>query len=297
MPKSHPGLFADIGKRVNDLLTKEFPSEKQESKVSWKGQPNTETTLETSFVQRKDGTILGVFAPKYKRKEWGTTFSAEINTRKEVKVEAVAEDLLNVDGLKTTITGNSKSGENFGDFGIEYKHEMATVTASVDYGKAAGSTVKASAVIGARGVSLGARTEYFFGGESELKELTTTLSYASPEFDMTAFGRIISQNDEDKNEVGATYFHSIRPDWRVGGEAVFDTANTDAKPKLTFATQYQMHPDTTLKGKFDTAGKLGISFQQKYNKNATVTIASTIDTNNLGAKNSSTYAFTLALND
>jgi len=28
MGKDHPGLFADLGKRVNDLLTKEFPSEK-----------------------------------------------------------------------------------------------------------------------------------------------------------------------------------------------------------------------------------------------------------------------------
>jgi len=32
MGKDHPGLFADLGKRVNDLLTKEFPSEKQENK-------------------------------------------------------------------------------------------------------------------------------------------------------------------------------------------------------------------------------------------------------------------------
>jgi len=297
MPKSHPGLFADLGKRLNDLLTKEFPSEKGENKVSWKGSPNRDTTLETSIVQRKDGTIVGTFAPKYNHREWGTTFSAEINTRKEVKVEATAEDLLSVDGLKTTVTGYSKGTENFGEFGVEYKHEMATVTASVDYGKAIGSTVKASAVVGSQGVALGAKTEYFFGGESELKDLTTVLSYGAPEFDLTAFGRIQSQNDEDKNELGASYFHRVNADWQVGAEAVFETANTDAKPKLTFGTQYIWNPETIVKAKFDTAGKLGLSLQQKWNKNAKITIASTIDTNNLGGKNAATTSFTLALND
>jgi len=207
------------------------------------------------------------------------------------------QDLLNVDGLKTIITGYSRGVENFGNFGFEYKHELATVAASVDYGKPAGSTVKASAVIGSQGIALGASAEYFFGGESELKELTTVLSYASPEFDLTGFGRIQNQNEEDKNELGATYFHRVNPDWLVGAEATFETANTDAKPKLAFGTQYQLNSDTILKGKFDTAGKLGLSYQQKYNKNVRLTLAATIDTNNLGGKNSSSFGLTLSLND
>jgi len=297
MPKEHPGLFSDLGKRVSDLLTKEFPAEKQENKFSWKGQATNDVSLETIFTQKKDGSILGSFAPKYKYKDWKTTFSADINTKKEVKAEVSVEDLLNVDGLKTTVTGFSQGSENFGTLAVEYKHEMATVTTSVDYGKANGSTVKASAVIGAQGIALGASTEYFFGGESELKELTTVLSYGSSDFDITAFGRIQSRNDEDKNELGATYFHRINTDWQLGAEAIFDTANTDAKPKLTFATQYQLQKDTILKGKFDTAGKLGLSYQQIYNRNAKLTLSSTIDTNNMGAKNSSTFGFTLALND
>jgi len=295
MGKEHPGLFGDLGKRVNDLLTKDFPSEKQENKLSWKGKTTNDVTVETSFFQRKDGSILGIFAPKYKHKDWNTTFLVDVNTKKEVKAEVSAEDLLGVDGLKTTLTGFSKGNDNYGNLGVEYKHELATVTASVDYGKASGSTVKASAVIGAQGIALGASTEYFFGGESELKELTTVLSYSSDEFDITGFGRILSQSDEDKNELGATYFHKINKEWQVGAEATFETANTEAKPKLTFASQYKLQNDTVLKGKFDTAGKLGLSYQQQFNKHSKFTLSSTIDTNNLGGKNSSTFGFTLSL--
>jgi len=297
MGKEHPGLFNDLSKRVYDLLTKEFPSEKQENKFSWKGQANNEVTLETSFVQRKDGSILGVFAPKYKHKEWKTTFSAEINTKKEVKAEVAVEDLLKVDGLKTTLTGISRGNDNFGTLGVEYTHEMATICASVDYGKVNGSTIQGSAVIGTQGIALGASTEYFIGGESELKQLTTVLSYSSQEFDFSGFGRIQSRDEEDKNELGVTYFHKINPNWQVGAEAIFETSNPEAKPRLTFASQYEFNKDTVFKGKFDTTGKLGISYQQKYNKNAKLIISSTIDTNNLGGKNSSTLGFSLAVND
>jgi len=214
--------------------------------------------------------------------------------KKEVKAEVSAEDLLSVDGLKTTLTGFSRGNDTYGNLGVEYKHELATVTASVDYGKASGSTVKASAVIGAQGIALGASTEYFFGGESELKELTTVLSYGCDEFDMTGFGRILSQSDDDKNELGATYFHKVNRDWQVGAEATFETANTESKPKLTFASQYKLQEDTVLKAKFDTLGKIGVSYQQQFNKYSKFTLSSTVDANNLGGKNSSAFGLSLS---
>jgi len=64
MGRDHPGLFADLGKRVNDLLTKEFPSEKQENKFAWKGQANNEVTLETTFLQKKRWLYIGNIYPK-----------------------------------------------------------------------------------------------------------------------------------------------------------------------------------------------------------------------------------------
>jgi hypothetical protein len=64
-------------------------------------------TFETNFVQRKDGSILGTLIPKYVYKPWGATFSAEINTKKEVKAEVSVADKI-TPGLKTTLTANSR---------------------------------------------------------------------------------------------------------------------------------------------------------------------------------------------
>jgi len=299
MVKNHPGLFKDLGKRANDLLTKDFPSEKGENKLEWKGEADYNVTLQTSLVSKRDGTV-GTFTPKYKHKEWDTTFSAEITTDKDVKVEVVTEDLLNFDGLKTTVTGNSKGKDRFAEFAIEYKHDMATVTGSVDYGKTSGSTIKSSAVIGSQGLALGASTEYLIGrSESELKELKTVLAYGNDDFDITASGTM-KQNqgkNPDKNELAASYFHKVNSGWLVGAQTTFDTSNSDAKPSLVFATQYRVQPDTVVKAKMGTDGKLGLSFSQKYNKFAQINISSTVDTNSLGGKNSSTFGFTLSLND
>jgi len=290
----NPGLFKDLNKRTSDLLTKEFPSEKSENKVEWKGETSNNVSLETSLLQKADGSILGTFTPKYKYKPWGTTLSAELKTSRDFKAEAVVDEQI-LPGLKTTVTGESKGEDLFSTFAVEYKHELATVTASADYGQAAGSTLKATTVVGSQGFSVGGSAEYFFGAttDSLLKELHTVLGYSTDEFDIAAFGKL--QNEKDANILGATYFHKVNSDLSVGTEVSFDTANTEAKPKLVFGTQYRLEADTVLKGKFDTTGKLGLSYQQKFSKNSKLTISSTIDTNNIGAKNSSTLGFTLSL--
>jgi len=289
-----PVLFKDLNKRASDLITKEFPSEKSENKVEWKAETSNNVTVETTLVQKADGSVLGTFAPKYKYKDWGSTFSVELKTNKEFKATVDVEDQF-APGLKTTLSGESKAEDLFGTFGVEYKHELATLTASVDYGQAAGSNLKASAVVGSQGFSLGASTDYFLGASNDsiLRELHTVLGYSSDEFDISAFGKL--QNEKDANILGATYFHRVNPDLQVGTEVSFDTANPEAKPKLVFATQYRVEADTVVKAKVDTLGKLGLSYQQRFSKGAKFTVSSTIDTNNLGAKNASTFGVSIFL--
>jgi hypothetical protein len=290
--------FKDLNKRLSDLITKEFPGEKQENKVVWTGTTANNVSFETNFVQRKDGSILGTLIPKYVYKPWGTTFSAEINTKKDVKVEvAVAEKL--APGLKTTVTANSKADGNFGTLAVDYKQEHGTLSIAADYGKQNGSLVNAAAVVAHQNWSIGAKADYLLGitTDSDLLEFQANLGYSSDEFDVQAFGRVKSLGEEDKHELGATYFHRINNDLSVGTEVVFDVSASGAnKPKLTFASQYRLENDTILKGKFDTEGRLGLSYQQKFSRNAKLTIGAAIDANNLN-KNSSTFGFTLNLSD
>lgn len=289
---STPVLFKDLNKRVNDLLTKEFPVE--EKKFEWKGTAVNNVTIDTNFVQKGDGAVVGTVTPSYKYKPYGLTLLAEVNTKRDVKLETTLENQI-ADGLKVVATAESKGDSSYATLSTEYKHPYASLTTFLDFGKPKGSTLRGTTVFGSQGVSLGLSAEYFVGNTdaSELRTFQATVAYNTKEFDVSAFGRLIA--DKDKNELGGSYFHNVNSDLAVGTEVVFDTTNADSKPKLTLGTQYKVNEDTTFKGKFDTAGVLGLSFAQKFNKNSKLTLGASVDTNNLSGKNSSTLGFTLSL--
>jgi voltage-dependent anion channel protein 2 len=296
-----PVLFKDLVKRSDDLLTKEFPSDKSENKLEWKGEEKNNISQDVTLTQKSDGSILGVFAPKYKYKEYGATFTGELRTNREFKVEVGLEDMFSkVKGLKTTLSAETKGEDLVDTLSVEYKHDYAAASTSFDYGQSNGSTIKASAVVGistatTSGIQLGTSVDYFLGSNSDsiLKEIQGQLTYGTPEYDIGVFGKI--QNEKDSSILGAKYFQKVNSDLSVASEVSFDTQNADAKPKLSFGSQYRLDADTYVKGRFDTAGKLGLSWNHKVGGNAKLTVAATLDTNNLGAKSASTFGFTLSL--
>jgi len=288
-----PVFYKDLNKRSSDILTKDFPSEKKENKVDWKGETSSQVSFETSLLQKADGSMLGTFTPKYRLREWNTTLTAELKTNRDFKAEMAIDNHF-TPGLKTTLTGESRGEDLVGTVGIEYRHELATFAGSVNYGQTGGSTIKVSTVVGSQGVQLGADFDYFLdaaGNDSALK-FNATASYSTPEFDIGAFGKIL--NGKDSNILGANYFQRVNSDVCVGAEISFDTQNPDVKPKLTAAAQYLIDADAVCKGKFDTNGKLGLSYSQRF-KSSRLVVASTIDTNNLSGKNASSVNFNLSL--
>jgi len=288
-----PLFYKDLNKRANDLLTKEFPSEKKESKVDWKGETGSNVAFETSLTRRNDGSILGIFSPKYRVRDWNTNLTAEVKTNRDFKAEVEVNDQF-VPGVKTTITGESRGEDLVGTLGVEYRHEFTAFTASADYGQSSGSTVKASTVVGYQGFQLGSAIEYFFGSTSDstIKEFAATATYGTDEFDVGAFGKIYPERDS--NILGGFYFQRVNTDLSVGAEVTLDTQNVDTKPKLTTAAQYRIDNDASIKTKFDTAGRVGLSYQQKF-KTSRLTLSATVDTNNLHKENSSNIGFNLSL--
>jgi len=296
-------LFKDINKRSNDLLTRDFPSEKQESKVEWKTTAPNNTSFTTTFVKKKDGSVVGTAAPKYIFRDWNTTFTGEVNTKRELKAEVEVNQPAEVSGLKVTGTAQSIGDDHFGTLALQYQHELASLTASADYGKSKGSTLKGSVVTGHQGFSLGASCEYFVGhsSDSDMKEFEGALNYSHADFDVRAFAKMNTREEDDKNILGASYYHKVLPrdgkQLAVGAEVTYEHRDRDSKPELAFGAEYQWERDTVLKGKIDTAGSLGFSYKQKFSDRTSLTISSTVDTHNLANKNAASVSFSLNLMD
>jgi voltage-dependent anion channel protein 2 len=284
-----PVLFKDLEKRSNDLLTKEFPSDKSENKFEWKGETGSKTTQEIVLTQKSDGSVSGTFNAKYKHTEWGSTFTTELRTNREFKTEVAVEDQL-TKGLKVTVSGESKGEDIIGALGVEFKHEKAALTTSADYGQS-GANLKGSLVVGHNGFQLGGSAEYHLGNsESNLKEVQTQLTYGTEEFDLGAFAK--QSFEKDSTILGVQYFQKVNTDLSVGAKASFDTQSAESKPTLLFGASYKLDDTTFVKGKFDTNGKLTTSWNHKLNKSAQLGVGATFDTSNLGPK-SSVFGFHL----
>jgi len=288
-----PVFYKDLNKRENDLLSKDFPSERRENKVDWRGETSSDVSFETTLTQRSDGSVLGTFSPKYNVREWNTTLAAELKTNRDFKAEVVINNHF-TPGLRTTITGESRGEDLVGTVGVEYRREFAAMTASINYGAAAGSTLRTTTVVGNNGFQVGAEFDYSLegtGNDSAIK-FNTVASYSTEEFDIGFFGKIL--NGRDSNILGANFFQRVNPHLSVGAEVAFDTQNPDNKPKLTGAAQYIIDPTAVFKTKFDTTGRLGLSYAQRFNSSR-LTVSGTVDTNNLTGKNASSVNFNLSL--
>jgi hypothetical protein len=287
-------LFKDQGRRLNRLLTNNFPSEKQEYRLEWSGKTSEPVLLETNFVSRKDGSFFGVLKPKMFKKHGNifTIFSAELSTKKEFKGELTVLNAV-TNGTKMTFSVQNNDEELFGTLGADYRHELASFNASVDYGKVKGSNVKASFSSGYEGFLFGGSSDYFIGQteDSELKELKAAVGYSAKDFDVSVFGRY---EGHDHNELGANYYHKLNETMMVGTEFVFDTAHSDKPPHLTFGVKHRFQPDANIKGKFDTNGKIGLSLKQRLGQNSSLIISSTIDMNMSSSKSASMFGLTFA---
>lgn len=292
-------LYADIEKRATDLLTKDFPSEKEEKKVAWTGTTANGVVFESSLVSKKDGSVFGTLAPKYKHAATGINFSGELTTKRDVKVEAKVQDVASVVGASATLTLQTQAAAKVSDpqqvfatAAVEYRHDNFAGNASVDFGKLEGSTVKAAASVGMQGFILGASTVYHVG-VAELKELDTSLSYQAYDFDVTAYGKLRSNDGRNENTAGFKYFHAYNSLISVAGDVSVDLTNLSKTPRLTVATVYKPDSYSTMKLKADSDGKIGLSLQQKLNQNTRLTLATTVDANNLNGKNAAQFGATL----
>jgi len=285
MTTKHPGLYADLGKKSSDLLSKEFPDR---NKVEVKTKTISGVSFEGNVTKNNDGSIYGSLYPKYKFGSHGITVGAQVDTKRAVKVEATVEDLL--PGLKSTLTGHGDS-ESI-TFDSEYKHEYLTLAGSVNVLGAQGNRFTASSVFGFDGFAVGLQAEYVY---DKWRTVNGIASYTNPDFVATLFAR--ANNQASTNIIGLTYHQRLNSRSAVAAEASFDVNKTTESPKITVGGSYDLDPSTTTKARVDTEGRISLSYAQRLNKYARLILGTSINSNNLSSSGNHTFGLTLSLND
>jgi len=149
-----------------------------------------------------------------------------------------------------------------------------------------GTEATLAGVVGYEGFSVGLQSKVSRGMVSAVNG---TAAYTSEDNVFTLYGLFKT------NRIGISYFQKVHPLVLAGFDASYDLDKT-SPPKLTVGGSYQLDADTTVKGKFETDGKLSVSYAQKLNKYARLVVATAFNINT-NVKSTYSYGFTLSLND
>jgi len=287
MALKDPGLYADLDKKANDLLTKDFPDKHV---LEVKTKTLSGVNFDAKLTRNNDGSIFGSLYPKYKL---GTripiTVGAQIDTKRALKVEATAEDI--VPGLKASVTAHADTESVTVD--TEYKHEYVTLAAAVNLLSPKGNKVTASAVVGYQGFAVGVSADYVYDKWNTVSGLA---SYSYADFVTSIFARVNTHTSTQ--HLGLTYHQRFNPRASIAAEAVMDVNKSSEAPKITVGGSYDLlDTPTTVKGKLDTEGRVGLSYAHRLNKYARLILATSVNTNNFAASGNHTFGLTLSIND
>jgi voltage-dependent anion channel protein 2 len=285
MASKHPGLYADLGKKSSDLLTKDFP-DRHKLEIKTKGPSGV--SFDGNLTRNNDGSFFGSINPKYKVNAHGITVGATVDTRRALKLEATAEDL--VPGLKTTVTGHADSESVTID--TEYKHEYVTAGAALNLLSPKGNKLTAATVFGYQGLAVGLQAEYVY---DKWQNLNGVASYTHDNVVGTLFSRV---NTHASTTIFGLTYHQRLGNASVAAEASMDVTKTSESPKITVGGSYDfLDSPATVKGKLDTEGKLSLSYAQRLNRYVRLVIGTTVNTNNLSASGNHGYGLTLSITD
>ena len=181
-------------------------------------------------------------------------------------IETSLSDIL--PGLKLEFKGDDNLK---GDFSATYLLPAATLTADVDivnfsFAKASVATIMGPLTLGGSG-HLESK-----GGQFGLKDFSFGAGYTVPKSLFVG----VKVNKKISDYV-ANFQYTVNKDVSVAGSVNFP------KPVVSLGASYKCNPNTALKAKLATDGKMGLSCKQSIDAASTVTGAVTLDINNIGA--------------
>lgn len=257
--------FADFNKPVLDALKDDFDTKvKYTLKVKADAPSSVKVTQTTEYV---DGKLLGKVSAKWAGKTGFSLDKFEIKSNGAITTETSLDNL--APGLKLEFKGND---DKLGDFGVEYKHQLATATAV--FNMASFDSVKASVNGGANNFTAGAAVELKIGDKTELSSFDVATSYALPKNFFVGV-----QTSNKFTGAGATFSYAGLPQYNFVGKVNYATASKATSFEVGGA--YSCCKNTTMKAKVNQDGVVSLSVKQALCNKTTVVAALLAEPKNL----------------
>ncbi|VVB14544.1 unnamed protein product [Arabis nemorensis] len=254
-----PGLYTEIGKKVRDLLYKDYQGDHKLTVATFSDTGVAITTTGT----KKGSQLVGDVSTQVKNKNFTTDL--------KVSTDASLLTTLTYDeaapGLKTIVSAKLPDQKS-GKIELQYLHDYAGICTSV--GLTANPIVNFSGVVGTNVVALG--TDASFNTETgNFKHLNFGLNFTKDDL-------IASVTLNDKGEkLTASYYHVVDPltNTVVGAEVNHNFSTNENT--VTFGTQHALDPLTTVKARVNNAGVANALIQHQWRPKSFVTVSGEVD--------------------
>lgn len=258
-----PGLFADIGKKAKDLLTKDYNSDQKFSVSTY----SDAGVALTSTAVKKGGLSTGDIATQYKYKN--VVVDVKVDTESNISTTFTIADI--VPSTKT-IALFKVPDYNGGKLEVQYFHDHATFTTAVALNQS--PAIDFSATIGTPSIAFGAEAGY------DTTSGNFTKYTAGISVTQSVYNASIMLGDKG-DSIKASYVHYLDTLKRSAGVGEITRKFSTNENTFTVGGQYVLDPLTTVKAKLNNYGKLGALLQHEVIPKSMLTISGEIDTKSL----------------
>ncbi|XP_047459223.1 voltage-dependent anion-selective channel protein 2 [Mugil cephalus] len=267
-----PPSYADLGKSAKDIFNKGYGFGLVKLDVKTKSASGVE--FKTSGSSNTDTSkVAGTLETKYKRSEYGLTFTEKWNTDNTLGTEITVEDQI-AKGLKLTFdtTFSPNTGKKSGKVKTAYKREYVNVGCDVDF-DFAGPTIHGAAVVGYEGWLAGYQMS-FDSAKSKMTQNNFAIGYKTGDFqlhtnvnDGAEFGGSIYQKVSDKLET------AVNLAWTAGSNST----------RFGIAAKYQLDKDASISAKVNNNSLVGVGYTQTLRPGVKLTLSGLVDGKNINA--------------
>lgn len=266
-----PPKFGDFAKESSDLFKNDYCFDKK-FKVKTKTANGFELTSEGT-MKSSNNSVGGKLTSKFSLNNGITINKLGVTHQGRFFADASYNNVIDGLSLSTVVEDGGKIPP-VGELGINYKHDLFTLTTKIDAMN--GPTLKESLSTQYEQFSVGGELKYNTGldnkADASLKDYNVGVAYkdgdlcvaATTKSKMSELHVGVHHNLSKAIQIGATYQH---------GQSKF----------LAFGAQYKLDKVTTFQGKLNSQGLFSINAHQKISPNMKLIASTQVNATNLAA--------------
>ncbi|CAB3371364.1 Hypothetical predicted protein [Cloeon dipterum] len=265
-----PPTYGDLGKAARDVFGKGYHFGVLKLDVKTK----TPTGIEFSSGGShnvESGKVVGTLESKYKKSEYGMTFTEKWNTDNVVGLEWSVQDQL-AKGLKLSLESSfaPQSGKKSAKAKTEYKHEILSSNFDVDLDTGA-PVIHGASVFGYNGWLAGYQMS-FDTAKSKLLKSNFAVAYECKDF-------ALHTTVNDGNQFNGSIYQKVDSNLETGIQLSW-AAGSASNTTFGIGCKYNLDKDASLRAKVNNSFQVGLGYQQKLRDGVTLTLSTLIDAKN-----------------